>query len=244
MEETTFLTSEFVKGHLSIRETKDEDNVSSVGEISSSGNVSSTGKFRLISIFTKMHFIIYHEKPWYLAWKYVVIVHVAPLSSLAVMFFITMPLPLFLAIQALLVSSFLHIELNPRKSILAFFQIGYAIDLIFYIKTFICFHLTYQEPESGILVKDHSLIWRRYAWSFSGFGVDLISSFPLELIALIFTTDPAILKWTKINRVLRFYYLINYYKEREEGANVKTHLRWTYLFYWIVFSIQIMTSIW
>lgn len=254
VEETTFLSSEFVKGHSAIRETKDEDNVSSVGEMSSSVNVSSTAKFRFISIFTKLHFVIYHEKPWYLLWEYAVCVHVAPLSSWAVMFLITMPLPPFIAIRALLVSNeggnFLQ-NLNSFQtwsnrpgSIMGFFQIGYSIEVLFYIKMFISFHVTYLEPESGVLIKDHSLIWRRYARTLSGFGVDLISCFPFELIVLIFTRDRSALKWAKINRVLRFFYLVKYYKEREAGANVKTHLRWTYLLYWIVFSIQIMTSIW
>lgn len=118
------------------------------------------------------------------------------------------------------------------------------IDSIFMIKIYIGLHLSYKDPESGLAVTKYSMICKRYFKSLRRFWLDAFTLFPFETVTRIVSTNKNIYKIGFTNRILRSIYLKMYYDERQEYLNLRTHLRWTYLIYWIIHTVQWITCAW
>lgn len=177
-----------------------------------------------MKLYSKARILIKPDDDWYKIWEYIVCVHLASISSLLLMFYIIMndnKVPIHVWINALI----------------------YIIDIIFYVKIYFGFHLAYVDTESGITIMDLTSIQKKYVRSF-GFWLDVTTCIPFELIAKLATGNLLIARYTLSNRMLRFLYLLRYYRHCQHKLNVRTHLRWTYLIYWISINLQFMTCLW
>lgn len=179
------------------------------------------------SLFKRIRFsrlLIHENHRQYRIFNYIVSVHLATWSSIWFSFVVFM------------------VPLNDNLSIYGTLITACIVDLIFIIKMFISSHLTYVEPESGILVTDVKLIQKRYFYSIPRFWFDLFTTLPFNLI-IMFTTQEH-LRFAFINRMFRFWYLFMYYAKAEQDLNVKLHLRWVYYIYGLVLNMQAAACIW
>lgn len=161
----------------------------------------------------------------YKTWNYISSVHIASLS-------------------AIMYSMFIVMVMWNSTTLITMRIITAILDVYFLIRIYVGAHLSYKDPESGIVVKDLKSIRRRYFCSLTKFWLDLITTCPFEYIVCIFTSDVNITKYGYSVRVLRCFFLYKYYREQEDNLNVREHLRLTYLIYKIGLSIEWTTCLW
>lgn len=169
------------------------------------------------------NFVISHNNIWYKAISYILCIHLAPISCIVI----------------------LHLciinDKNPQDDIWKYIFF-YAMDLIYSIFILIDFHVDYIDEESGILVRDVKLIYKRYLRNYS--FVYFAALIPTELIGQHFIQDRIVLGYSSLNRVLRMCYPYYYYKAEQQILSDRTHLKWSYLFYWFFFLLQLLTCMW
>lgn len=178
-----------------------------------------------LSKYTSFKMLLNENTKLYKIWDYISSVHVASISAFAYSFLIVM------------------IEWRS-KTLLTTRIMSALLDIYFFIRIYVNIHLKYKDPDSGIVVKDLKLIRRRYFCSLSRFWLDIITVFPFEHVALIFTNEINIIKYGYSIRILRCWFLYKYYREQENNLNVKHHLRLTYLLYRVVLSLEWSACIW
>lgn len=161
----------------------------------------------------------------YKYWDYMSSVHVASISAVMYSFVIVM------------------IDWN-YKTWISMRIISALLDVYFLVRIYVNAHVTYKEPDSGIVIKDLPLIRKRYFSSLAGFWLDLFTVFPFEYVVLLATDDINITKYGYTVRVFRCLFLYKYYKQQEENLNVRHHLRLTYLLYKVLFCIEWTACIW
>lgn len=188
--------------------------------------VSTTSVLSFLKKITLSNLLISETDKRYRLFNYIVSVHLATLSSLWYTFVVVM------------------LPMEDKASRLVTLLITVLIDLIFIGKMFVESHLSYTEPESGILITDKSLIRKRYILSLHRFWFDLFTTIPLNIVILLIYTNGQYTKYGYINRMFRWFYLIMYYRKEEYDLNVKQHLRWTYLIYVMILNIQMAACIW
>lgn len=162
--------------------------------------------------------------------NYITSVHLASISSLIYLFLIVI--------------------LNWKNEALSntviwiIFSLTWCNDFIFSFNLYIGFHLAYRDPESGLKVTNFGMIGRRYFCSLSRFWLDLLTCIPVDALMFIFIHENNTLRYGFINRTFRFLYLTKYYMYQQHNLNLRAHLRWTYLIYWILYTVQVMACLW
>lgn len=177
-----------------------------------------------VKFLSKLTILINRTETWYKYWEYIICVHVSSISSLTYMFYIVMlnrNAPISPGIKAII----------------------YLLDLLFLLKIYFGFHLTYSDPKSGIMITNIQKIRIKYLKSLT-FWIDIITCFPLEIFAYCFTNNYYAVRYSLSNRIFRFLYLKQYYNYFQGKLHIKPHLRWTFVVYWICISIQMMTCLW
>lgn len=194
---------------------------------SSTFGTSSTSMRSVMKKITFSNLLIRETNTNYRIFNYIVSVHLATWSSLWYSVFIVM----------------LPYSEGTITIRLVNLIIACIVDLVFIGKMFVDSHLTYVEPESGILVTDMSLIRKRYFLSLRRFWFDLFTTIPVNLIIKLMRKDEYV-RYGYINRVFKWFYLVMYYAQEERELNVKQHLRWTYLIYTMMLNIQTAVCVW
>lgn len=158
------------------------------------------------------------ESFWFWLWKYMMNVHVSVISSLVVLIDMCW-------------------ATSTPWSVRTFI---YLIDVIYLSKIFLGFTLQYIDVSTGIVETEPKKIVVAYLKRW--FWFDLFTCLPFEvLVGLIWTKYKA---YGSCNRVLRYFYLVNYYNVCNYKLNISKHLRWTYLIYKTLFNLQFMVNIW
>lgn len=227
VKKSSFLNAEFVEPHgtsTAYEKDSDETMSRSIRFSSTTRGMSVTSVRSVLGKIGFAHLRIDETDKQYRLFNYLVSVHLAALSSLWYSFVVAM------------------LPLEDQYSIWLTLITAIIIDLIFVMKMFAGCHLTYIDPESGILITKMSLIRKRYFCSLLRFWFDLVTVLPLNII-FKFTVEEY-LRYGYINRIFRWFYLFMYYKQEEEDLNVKIHLRWTYLIYTMLFYMQIAACLW
>lgn len=214
------VNSEYLTPRDYIIETDYDQNSESIS--SSSSKVS---KLRVRSRHCSFGTLVKDTTKLYRFWHYMSCVHISSISSVMYSFVIVM------------IKWTNHTTLVMRI-------VSALLDIYFLIKIYVSAHLIYKDTISGVLVRDLKLVRKRYFCSLTRFGLDLLTIFPFEYIALAITSDVNISKYGYSARVFRFLFLYKYYKEQEENLNVRHHLRLTYLAYRVVFGIEWSACIW
>lgn len=218
-----FLNAEYVepKGTSAAHEKGSEESFSSY----SSHRFSSASFKSIIEKITFAKLLIHENDRRWRIFNYIISVHLATISSLWFSFVILL-LPL------------------GFRSLMSFNRItSFTLDIIYIFKMFVNSHLSFVDPESGVLVTDKSSIQRRYFCSFWGFWFDLITSFPFNL-SVFFHNSRTYARLAYTNHMFRWFYLVMYYNKEESDLNLKLHLRWTYLIYTMLLTIQIGACLW
>lgn len=171
-------------------------------------------------------FLIYENSKHYRLFNYLICVHLATWTALW-----------YSLVVAVL-------PLQHPNSKLATIITACIVDLIFIVKMIIDSRLSYVDAESGILVTDLPVIRRRYFLSLSRFWLNLCTTLPVNLFILCATSKQLYIRFGYINRIFRWYYVVLYYRNEQRDLNVKPHLRWTYLIYNLLLSVQIATCVW
>lgn len=170
----------------------------------------------------KMCKFINSEFKWYKAYNYIMSVHLACISS---MYFLHM------------------IVIQSGKKPASYDYCKYFVDLIYLSKIYVGFHLTYIDPDSGIVVEDFRLIRERYMKS--TFILDLFTCLPLKFCVTLFTKKFANrTEYLDLNRIGRFSFLFLYYLQFKKKIGTGQHLRWVFLLYLLTTLLQIITCIW
>nr|XP_022912668.1 uncharacterized protein LOC111423625 [Onthophagus taurus] len=156
----------------------------------------------------------------YKYWKYIVCVHISFITS-----------------TASLLNLCINIKTPTPLVLMLLFSLS---DVIFAINLLIGFSMYYQDPYSGVLEKIGKNIAIKYLKSY--FTFDLLICFPFEQIGSLFMTSGS--KLFGINRIIRYYYLVDYYNQCNAKLTVSKHLRWTYLLYKTLFYIQLTANVW
>lgn len=176
----------------------------------------------------KVLLIQFDENGFYFKfWHYMTSVHLAPISSLIYSFVVVM------------------FNWNEHENVMRYMRIfSCTVDSIFLMKIYIGLHLSYKDPESGIAVTNYKMIRKRYFKSLGRFWLDLFTLFPFELPLKLMSNSKNVYKIGFSNRIMRSIYMKKYYDERQDYLNLRTHLRWTYMMYWVVHTVQWITCLW
>lgn len=175
---------------------------------------------RYDKIISKINRFINVESFWFWLYDYILNVHIASIASILILAF-----------------SSVYFDKDASNTLVVLF---YLVDVIFYIKIFLGFHVAYVDTTTGLLELKAKKIALRYLKT--NFALDLFSCLPIELVVLYFTT-----KYVKIatfNRVSRFWFMYKYYTACKQKLILSKHLRWSYLAYWTMFRLQLMASAW
>ncbi|GJQ67379.1 hypothetical protein Trydic_g8265 [Trypoxylus dichotomus] len=173
------------------------------------------------SVYMKrwQRFLINPETRWYLAYNYILSVHISTITSMLV-----------IAVVA---------RMDVEKSYYL-----YLVDVVFLTRILIGFHLSYVDHETGIFVRNFKSIAKKYATEWNGFWFDLFTCFPLELIATTITNNKIVYFCCWCNRSIRLLHLTFYYNNCKNKLTVSRALKWTYLMYLIAIVIHFMATIW
>lgn len=174
---------------------------------------------RYDKIIKRINKFINIQSFWYWLFDYLLNVHLAALASIFHMALVC-----------------IYLKKEIRDTFLILF---YIVDVIFYLKIFLGFHLAFVEPSTGLLVLKAEFIIKRYLTT--NFALDLLTCLPIEIVANYFTVH---VKLYTLNRVGRFLFMTNYYSTCKQKLILSKHLRWSYLIYWTMFRLQLMASIW
>lgn len=168
---------------------------------------------------TWQRFIINPEKKWYILFNYLMCVHLATLTSMAVVIVVA--------------------RMDVKNS-----YYFYMVDAIFVLKIVMGFRVAYVDRETGILIQDFRKIAKKYLSDWKGFWYDLLTCFPFELIAIMVTDNKIVYTCCWMNRSLRFLHLVIHYNICKNKLTVSKTLKWTYLMYMMLLVIHFMATVW
>lgn len=122
----------------------------------------------------------------------------------------------------------------------------YFFDVLYLTKIYLSFHTCYKD-EFGTIIKDRGSIAARYINDKTRFYLDIISTVPLEFLAVFisdFETRLVVFTFCRINRTLRIFFVCTALKNTGEKLDIHVVLmRILLIFTWLSIYIHICTVI-
>lgn len=222
-----------------VAKTKNEDNIVNVQ--------SQDRKILKMGILSKYFITTINPNCNYIQWwDYLTCMYIAPISAICDIFlslnywepigimelFITKSLDIFFLLRYIYIYKQLYLNYLIKK------------QLIFSIfRIIIGCKLTYLDKKRGIVITSSASVAKRYFKSFR-FFMDLISGINGHLICVYLIKNIRVVRLTKINRALRFYFMMYYYNKKCTKLNMSIHVKFLYLLYWLTFVLQIGCTVW
>ncbi|KAF5281795.1 hypothetical protein FQR65_LT14542 [Abscondita terminalis] len=169
-------------------------------------------------------FLITEKTKWYGWWRYVVYMHVAPISTILLMV--------------------LTVVWPPAEKLTSTTKIIiYLLDILFYFKIIFEMRSCYEDLESGILITNSRLILKRYVRS-RQIWIDVLTCFPFEVFVGFASSNGNSIKKFTYNRFFRCVHLFQYYNRSRNQLYFGRHLKQFHCFYWLCLTFQLIACVW